>query len=163
MQANTFHQTADHVEKAGLGTAAIMNNAFAIELYLKCLLTASGITYKKTHLLNQLFRELPDAHKNALKEGWGKDGVTVIGALRAYSAPKSDQEYRDIFNKITARRKSFEECLDESAEAFKRFRYFHEYDDVQTYSLSELLPILGRHVAKHVDLTGVAHVYQTKK
>jgi hypothetical protein len=92
----------------GTGIPAIVNIAFASELYLKAYLVATGSGWSKGHEVRKLFERLkPDAKKALFVHLYG-NGVenTEANVLRR---------------------------LDHNNKAFEVFRYFHEVPDEASY------------------------------
>lgn len=82
---------------------AVVNAAFACEIFLKLLLRRNGIAGKKIHKLKGLFEKLPDNTQTILKN-------SVI--LRC-------GKWKDIWN---------HDCLDNVSDAFVAWRYCYELD-----------------------------------
>ncbi len=68
LQAHGFSKCAKIAMEGGIecSTPAIVNYAFACEVYLKSLLYFSDISFKKKHELKELFDLLPEKYKESI-------------------------------------------------------------------------------------------------
>jgi hypothetical protein len=131
-----FAATEMHVRQrsnpkaAFMATPSMALSAFAIELFLKCLLLLEGKEIDRIHTLNVLFRRLSHKQKRRIEEVWDKEARPKVDTLRrqfGYSHPS------DLPNALVT-------C----ARAFEHMRYGYEDPDRQVFYLGELSTILWR-------------------
>ena len=93
---------------------AVMNLAFACELYLKAICIKNGVSFDKSHALDRLFSDLPDAIRKQLS---------------------------DNFEAKVKYKVSFKETIENHSNAFIRWRYAYEDKnrDVEAYPDNLLL------------------------
>lgn len=89
-------------------TADVVNLIFGIELLFKALLYCAGKKVK-SHKLNELYKLLPSQTQSEIKEAFTKHLVKASG------------NSKDIFGLI------FERRLEQYADSYQHWRYFHEY------------------------------------
>jgi hypothetical protein len=105
-------------------------SAFAIELFLKCLLLLEGKEPERIHSLNVLYRRLSHKQKRRIEEIWEKEARPKVDKLRQqFGLPYPS----DLPNALVT-------C----ARAFERMRYGYEDPDRQVFYLGELPTILWR-------------------
>ena len=120
-QAEAFRLAAlalNRMHKTGFAVVYCACDAFALELYLKCLLMAGGHA-GSGHDLWKLFFRLPANDQMAIRRHFGDSifpqVVEVVNRVEMGELPRSSLDTFD-----------FEVCLRRSATAFHKFRYFHE-------------------------------------
>jgi HEPN domain-containing protein len=116
-------------QAAFMASPSMVLSAFAIELFLKCLLLLEGKEIDRIHTLNVLYRRLSHNRKRRIEEVWEKEARPKVDML--------NQQFglgwpSDLPNALVT-------C----ARAFERMRYGYEYPD-QPFYLGELPPILWR-------------------
>ena len=92
-----------HPEFLFYASPAVVNAAFACEVFLKLLLYWNGIEEKKIHKLKDLFEKLPDDTQIILKN-------SVVSRYGSW---------KDVWGF---------DCLDNVTDAFVTWRYSYEYD-----------------------------------
>ena len=115
---------------AFMASPSMVLSAFAIELFLKCLLLLEGKELDRTHTLNVLFRKLSHKRKRRIEEVWDKEARPKVDTLRrkfGLSHPS------DLSNALAT-------C----GKAFEHMRYGYEDPDRQVFYLGELPTILWR-------------------
>jgi hypothetical protein len=146
VHADGFLKASMTLEAGGPGSAdfnplcfaaTVTNSAFAIVLYLKCLIQiTTGQSFFKQHDLKKLFLKLPEDVKAEIAKQFN---ALPQPQYDMTNAPKEMQEA------VAKRAKDFSEALKESARAFESWRYMYEFeksDDLDAYSLFPLPPIL---------------------
>jgi hypothetical protein len=113
-----------------------VNSAFALELYLKCLLVIAKKPVPRDHRLTQLFADLDDATKAEIRAGYE--------SLRA--VPLTELCVMGAHHGADGRMIEFDSCLDESSRAFMQWRYLFEN------------PTSGQHVTKTYSASPVSKV-----
>ncbi len=101
---------------------AIVNGAFAIELYLKSMIDQEKLKKRKIHEINTLFYLLDNETKTKL-ETKIKGELPKLLKLTDSNTQNQDESERNEYY-------SFEECLEEISEAFVFWRYIHEKEDL---------------------------------
>jgi hypothetical protein len=103
-------------------------SAFAIELFLKCLLLLEGKEVDRIHTLNVLFRRLSHKQKRRIEEAWDKEARPKVDML----SKRFDLGHpSDLPN-----------ALVRCGRAFEHMRYAYEDPDRQVFYLGDLTPIL---------------------
>ena len=96
-----------------LTTPNVVSGAFAMEAYLKCLLTLRKKAFPPDHNLHRLFKLLPIEDRNAIEKVWNEDALPKI--LQAQkTAPKAFAGHMP---------KTLNQALKRAREAFKEWRY----------------------------------------
>jgi hypothetical protein len=101
---DSLEEAADRVQSSGInatGIAAIVNIAFATELYLKAYHVATGTGWQRGHNTRKLFDELSDQARRQLFQSLSENGT-------GNTEPN-----------VLVR-------LSHNSDAFEKFRYFHE-------------------------------------
>lgn len=126
--AEWFHLASGTLRNAvpkmlGLVVPTIVNNAFSLELYLKCLIAIeTGRKPPSGHNLRWLFNRLNDKTKAKIKEWF--DNPTEEHEIRWGENIKTPPPHAPEWAKGTSY--TFDEILDSSASAFVDFRYIFE-------------------------------------
>ena len=111
----------------------VTNSAFASELYLKCLvLLETGQLMKAQHNLRKLFSKLRGKTQNAIETQFNEE----MAKAPAIGAEAKTQ----LGGKEPPR--TLREALKEGGEAFIKWRYMYENDNLQFFGLFPLPPIL---------------------
>ena len=166
MQANSFHESADRLRELDNlpNFPWIVFTALAIELYLKCAIVTRK-PYKQHHNLFKLFQELLPEDQESLKAEFGKSGTDIITSLPPAVTKKIREDKvasRTYFDRLRKRR-TFEEFMIESSDAFMKFRYNHEQTDLVFFSIAKLLPLLADLVEKkYIDAGSIQHIWPHK-
>ena len=124
-----FASTETYIRNTNNPKAAFMASpsmvlAFAIELFLKCLLLLEGKEIDRIHTLNVLYRRLSHNRKRRIEEVWEKEARPKVGKLNrqfGFAHPT------DLPNALVT-------C----ARAFEHLRYGYEDPDRQVFYLGEL-------------------------
>jgi hypothetical protein len=83
-----FAATEQHVRSTNnpraefMASPSMVLSAFAIELFLKCLLLLEGKEFDRIHSLNVLFRRLSHNQKRRIEEVWEKEARPKVDELR---------------------------------------------------------------------------------
>jgi hypothetical protein len=131
-----FASTEMHVRHRSNPNAAFMASpsmvlsAFAIELFLKCMLLLEGKEIDRIHALNVLFRRLSHNQKRRIEEVWERE-----------ARPKVDMLNRQFG---LAHPTDLPNALVTCGRAFEHMRYGYENPDRQVFYLGELPRILWR-------------------
>src|SRR5262245_41642800 len=81
--AAEMHIRSTHNPKAAfMASPSMVMSAFAIELFLKCLLLSEGKELDRIHSLNVLFRRLSHKQKRRIEEVWEKEARPKVDELR---------------------------------------------------------------------------------
>lgn len=107
-------------------------SAFAIELFLKCLLHMERGCAPNTHRLNVLYRQISNKRKRRIEELW------------AAHVNENSRDYDLAPYRKTPMPKDLIGCLRECRDAFQLLRYAYEDPDKQLFYLGELPEILRR-------------------
>ena len=113
-----------------MASPSMVLSAFAIELFLKCLLLLEGKEVDRTHTLNALYQKLSHNRKRRIDEVWEKEArpkVDMLNRQFGFAHPS------DLPNALVT-------C----AKAFEHMRYGYEDPDRQVFYLGELPTILRR-------------------
>jgi|SRR6516162_1220074 len=113
-----------------MASPSMVMSAFAIELFLKCLLLLEGKEIDRTHLLNVLYQKLSRSQRRRIEKSWDKEARPKIIQLNqrfGYDHPS------DLPNALVT-------C----GQTFRDTRYGYEDPDRQVFYLGELPPILWR-------------------
>jgi hypothetical protein len=131
-----FAATEQHVRSTNnpraefMASPSMVLSAFAIELFLKCLLLLEGKEFDRIHSLNVLFRRLSHNQKRRIEEVWEKEARSKVDELRRkFGFPHPS----DLPN-----------ALGTCARAFEHMRYGYEDPDRQIFYLGDLPTILWR-------------------
>jgi hypothetical protein len=131
-----FAATEQHVRHINNPKAAFMASpsmvlsAFAIELFLKCLLLLEGKELDRIHTLNVLFRRLSHKQKRRIEEVWEKEARPKVDELNQKFGLTHPSDLPNAL--VTCGR------------AFEYMRYGYEDPDRQVFYLGELPTILWR-------------------
>jgi hypothetical protein len=131
-----FAATEQHVRSTNnpkarfMASPSMVLSAFAIELFLKCLLLLEGKEIDKTHTLNVLFRRLNHNHKRRIEEVWEREARPKVDQLRRQHGVAHPS---DLPNALVT-------C----ARAFEHMRYGYEDPERQVFYLGDLPTILWR-------------------
>jgi hypothetical protein len=121
---------SDNPRATFMASPAMVLSAFAIELFLKCLLLLEGNELDRTHTLNVLYRRLSHKQKRRIEEVWEKE-----------ARPKIDELHRKVGLRHPT---DLPNALVTCAKAFEHMRYGYEDPDRQVFYLGELPTILWR-------------------
>jgi hypothetical protein len=120
----------DNPEAAFMASVSFVLSAFAIELFLKCLLLLEGKEYGRIHSLDALYQKLSPNQKRRIEEAWDKE-----------ARPKVDQlNQRFGFDHPSDLPNALVTC----GRTFEHMRYGYEDPDRQVFYLGELPTILWR-------------------
>lgn len=132
-------------------------SAFALELYLKCLIRMERKPFSREHDLAKLFAALGKRNRAKIKRVWRANSETV----RKYV----EEQYKSEGE--TPPKVTFDFALNASRGAFQAFRYLHEFGVASnTGWLGDAILMAARHVilSKHPDWQGkqqASHLPQT--
>jgi hypothetical protein len=113
-----------------MAPASMVLSAFAIELFLKCLLLLEGKKVKRIHSLDVLYQMLGRSQRRRIEKVWDKEArpkVIQLNQRFGFDHPS------DLPN-----------ALVKCGQTFRDMRYSYEDPDRQLFYLGELPPILRR-------------------
>jgi hypothetical protein len=113
-----------------MASPSMVLSAFAIELFLKCLLVLEGKEIARTHSLDVLYQELSRSQRRRIEKAWDKEARPKIIQLNqrfGYGHPSD-----------------LPRALVTCGQTFMDMRYGYEDPDRQVFYLGELPTILWR-------------------
>src|SRR5262245_10550060 len=113
---------------AFMASPSMVMSAFAIELFLKCLLLLEGKETDRTHSLDALYQKLSRSQRRRIEKAWDKDArpkVVQLNQKFGYNHPPD-----------------LPHALVTCGQTFRDMRYGYEDPDRQVFYLGELPPIL---------------------
>jgi len=113
----------------------IVNGAFACEIGMKYILTQNKITFKKEHLLHELYNLLPDTHKTAISND-------LYEQCPGYTLEQFNQEILLLSNSFCDFRYFYEKTLTLNTNYF-RIWCQAIYKQVNTYPMYTLVERTG--------------------
>lgn len=133
VQAKGFHKASEllatSLAEPFCMTATVTNSAFASELYLKCLIILeTGQLMKDQHNLRKLFNKLHEDTKKTIENNFDK-GMS--------EAPEISEEAKAQVGGRTPPRTLWE-ALEQGGDAFVRWRYIYEDDNLKFFALFPL-------------------------
>jgi len=125
-----YVRSRDNPKAGFMASPSMVLSAFAIELFLKCLLLLEGKEIDRIHSLNVLYRRLSHKQKRRIEEVWEQEARPKLDELRRkFGLPHPT----DLPNALVT-------C----ARAFEHMRYGYEDPERQVFYLGELPTILWR-------------------
>ncbi len=110
-----------------------VNHAYALELYLKCLMIIENGKYAEGHGLLDLFELLNDTNKQEIEEYFEENHAFI----------RRNMTYFEIFDKPSVR-----ELLEEANRAFIDFRYLFSRNNTPYYELDGVLDCVRNQIFK---------------
>jgi len=149
-QAERFHWSGQQLRRTNNRdhmqmqiAPAIVLEAFACKLYLKCLLCIETGKVPDTHLLKALFRDLRSETKQRLREIWN---VYVPSQEHVYGFIEKK------FNTIVPR--DLDWSIEGAIETFRDIRYLYEKDEPSSHFFLNDLPTMLRNFILETPLWG---------
>ena len=117
--------------------AMITNSAFASELYLKCLIQIeTQQVIRAEHDLKKLFSRLPAATQEEIEKPFNAEMSKAV----SYDLSRVSKEEAEV---IAKKSRNFREALAKGRDAFVKWRYLYEDENIfRSYDLFGLPPIL---------------------
>jgi hypothetical protein len=122
-------RSRDNPKAAFMASPSMVMSAFAIELFLKCLLVLEGKEYGRIHSLDVLYQKLSPKQKRRIEEVWDREARPKVEKLnQQFGLGPSD----------------LPNALVTCGRTFEHMRYGYEDPDRQAFYLGELPTILWR-------------------
>lgn len=102
------------------GVPGLVCSAFAMELYLKCLITLQLGDAPEIHDLEELFKELPAESQEIIRQGYLR---RIQPDLKSHSAFRDQMRSQGVH---VPNPEDFDALLKSSARAFESFRYIYD-------------------------------------
>jgi hypothetical protein len=113
-----------------MASPSMVMSAFAIELFLKCLLLLEGKETDRIHSLDVLYQKLSRSHRRRIEKAWDKEARPKVDKLNE----RFGLDYpSDLSNALVT-------C----GQTFRDMRYGYEDPDRQVFYLGDLPLILWR-------------------
>lgn len=109
----------------------VVNSAFTVELFFKCLIASDTPTFHfSSHDLSLLFQRINADDKRKIKEAYTKNSNSYLSSVAQW--PDSLAALKTLIKNEDHR---FDTVLEESAKDFEKWRYLYENDSPQIKSL----------------------------